>query len=425
MSIEAESGTRPAVPTVLHVTRYPFDPNRHPASWRTIVGLSSHFRSVVVSGTRAGYFPESAPDAGRLAAEAGIQVLADQEIDGLPRPDVAAAITATVLRRYGPIHAVVGHVLGTSRAFYLARQLTVPILAYFHGDDANIHLHDQEHGPAYAGLRAAPGAFFLAVSQNLVELLIAFGMPPERTFLHHLGVDLSGYRVPAGPAMSRPVKIVMVGVFRRQKGHQMAIRGFAKFVRRFPGASLHLIGGALNFEQQQVSEELMALVKRMDLGGAIRFRGRMPVDAVAREFADADIALQTSVFVAEDRQVEGIPNAILEAMASGLPVVASRHGGIPEAVAHERTGLLVDEWDIEGLAGALSRLAADPRLRRRYGLDGRRVVEERFNAARQCDLMAARIRRMVEAYARLSPGLRRYGTADLRPPSLRPGAHFI
>src|SRR5208337_1149454 len=98
---------------------------------------------------------------------------------GLPRPEVAGAIAATLVRRYGPIHAVVGHLLAGARAFYLAQRLSVPILAFFHGDDANIHLHDEEYGPAYAGLRAAPGAFFLAVSGNLVKRLIAFGMPPE------------------------------------------------------------------------------------------------------------------------------------------------------------------------------------------------------------------------------------------------------
>ncbi|HXW22204.1 MAG TPA: glycosyltransferase family 4 protein, partial [Rhodomicrobium sp.] len=260
--------------------------------------------------------------------------------------------------------------------------------------------------PAYAGLRAAPGAFYLAVSQNLVERLIAFGMAPERTFLHHLGIDLSAHEAPDKPDGDRPIKIVMVGVFRRQKGHQMAVRGFAEFVRRFPGASLHLIGGAAKPEHAQVEKELIALVERMGLSDSIRLRGLMTVDSVADELASADIALQTSVFIPEDRQVEGIPNSILEAMAARLPVVATRHGGIPEAVTHERTGLLVEEWDIEGLAAALSRLAADPALRRRYGLAGRRVVEERFNATRQSASMAQRINAMIEGYGRLSPGLR-------------------
>jgi colanic acid/amylovoran biosynthesis glycosyltransferase len=128
--------------------------------------------------------------------------------------------------------------------------------------------------------------------------------------------------------------------------------------------------------------------------------------------ASADICLQTSVFLAEDGQVEGIPNAILEAMASGLPVVATRHGGIPEAVVHQHTGLLVEEGDIDGLAGALSGLAADPELRRRYGLEGRRRIEEQFDSVRQSDLMAKRIRQMIAACASGSTGIALERAAD-------------
>jgi len=397
MTIADPSGQ---APTVLHVVRYRFGPNSHPATWRTILGLRADFRNVVVSGTRPGYFPQSAADETRLATEAGIQVLPEQDIDGLPLSEVAAEVSASVRRRYGRIDAVVGHLLGAPRAFYLARQLSAPILAFFHGDDANIHLYGGDYGPAYASLRAAPAALFLGVSQNLVSRLIAFGMPPERTFLHHLGLDLSGYPSPPEPDNSRPLKIVMIGLFRRQKGHEMAIKAFAQFLQRFPDASLHFIGGAVRPEHQRLGEELKALVERIALGDAIRFRGCMPFESVAQELAGADVVLQTSLFVPEDGHVEGIPNAILEAMATGVPVVATRHGGIPEAVVHERTGLLVDEGDVEGLVRALSHLAADPGLRRRYGLEGRRVVEERFNAARQSDLLAERLRRMMRAYAR-------------------------
>ena len=87
------------VPTVVHVVRYPFGPNSHPAIWRTILGLSRHFQNVVVSGSHPGYFPQCAVDGVRLANEAGIHVLEEQDVEGLPRPGVAAGSRTGATRR--------------------------------------------------------------------------------------------------------------------------------------------------------------------------------------------------------------------------------------------------------------------------------------------------------------------------------------
>lgn len=237
MSMVTASSPPHALPTIVHVSLYPFDPSTYPAIWRTILGLSRHFLNVVVCGNNPGYFHRPSAEAARLAAEAGIEVLPRQDIYGLARPDVAAAVAASITRRYGRIGAVVGHLQGSVGAFHLARQVSAPILAFFHGDDANIHLQGKRHSAVYASLRDTPDAFFLGVSQSLVDRLIAFGMPPERTFVQHLGIDLCSYPAPREPDIARPAKIVMVGAFRPQKGHEIAIKAFAQFARRFPGAA--------------------------------------------------------------------------------------------------------------------------------------------------------------------------------------------
>ena len=420
MTSEASSPLSPGAvlaparpPTVLHVNTFQFGRRRHPGIWRTITGLGGFFRNVVLSGHHPGYYPvddrEDSPDRdlnqdrSPVEAETEMAVVGDQDLSGLSRPEVAASFAASLTQRYGPIHAVVGHLRLGARSVTLARQLSVPIMAVFHGDDANVGLRSEQRIADSVRLRSAPAAFFLAVSQNLVDRLIDFGMPPERTFLHHLGVDLIRYRAADRPETGRPVKIVMAARFRRVKGHAMAIRGFAKFAERFPGASLHFIGSGESPDHEHCWDEIQALVARSGLAGSIRFRGRMPVEALAGEFADADIGLQTSVFAPAEGQVEGVPNTILEAMATGLPMVATRHGGIPEAVLHERSGLLVEEHDVEALAEALGRLAADPALRRRYGIAGRKHIEAEFNSVRQSERLAHRIREMIAAYGSMSP----------------------
>ena len=114
--------------------------------------------------------------------------------------------------------------------------------------------------------------------------------------------------------------------------------------------------------------------------------GRPARSAAARAgagavIAAADVFCQHSVRDPETGDEEGLPIAILEAMAHGLPVVATRHAGIPDAVVDGETGFLVDERDVSAMAERLERLARDPALRRAMGAAGRRRAESRFSWA--------------------------------------------
>ncbi len=382
--------------TVLHLTWYRFGRRHHPATWQMIVGLARHFRTVVLNGDCPGYFADDGYYESPRPSEAAIEVHSHPELHALRHPELAASLATTLQRRWGPIDAVVGHLSCGALAVHLARQLRVPVLAVFHGDDANIELESREFGLDYARLRSAPTACFLGVSRNLVERLIAFGMPAERTYLHHLGVNLTTYQALERREVARPIRIVMAAWFRPSKGHEMAIRGFAELVRSFPYASLDFFGDADTPDQRRIRDQMIALADRLGLASAVSFRGPVGVEVLAKEFANFDIAIQTSVSAG---QVEGVPNAIVEAMATALPFVATRHGGIPEAVLDERTGLLVREHDHEGLGRALARLAGDRELRIRYGIAGRKWIEREFDSIRQSDRLADRVREMVKAYA--------------------------
>ena len=136
------------------------------------------------------------------------------------------------------------------------------------------------------------------------------------------------------------------------------------------------------------TERLAAGVRDRGLTETVALIGPVPSDDVSRELREADIFCLPSYR-------EGLPMAILEAMAAGLPVVATAVGGIPDVVRDDESGLLLAAGDAEGLAVALSELARDPELRHRLGERGRIVVEELAGVP----AVAARWRELYESVA--------------------------
>ena len=119
------------------------------------------------------------------------------------------------------------------------------------------------------------------------------------------------------------------------------------------------------------------MAEQLDLGERIRFLGVCSQAEVAALMRQVRVFVQHSL-VAADGDSEGNPVAVMEAQLSGLPVVATRHAGIPEVVVDGQTGLLVDEGDVQAMAAAMERLLQDSALCVRFGTAGRRHVEQRF-----------------------------------------------
>lgn len=169
----------------------------------------------------------------------------------------------------------------------------------------------------------------------------------------------------ATPVQSPPGGLVILyaGRLRTRKAVAVLLEAVARLRRDEPGVGLVLVGDG---EQRTA---LRDQAERLGIAGAVRFVGAVPRSEMARRLADADLFCLPSLY-------EGLPLAILEAMAAGLPVVATAVAGIPEAVEDGTTGLLVPPEDAEALARALGELARDPERRRRMGEAGRRKLEE-------------------------------------------------
>ncbi|MFO0810226.1 MAG: glycosyltransferase [Gemmataceae bacterium] len=205
-------------------------------------------------------------------------------------------------------------------------------------------------------------------------LIVNEGLPEGRVNVLYNGIDVDAFAAAADRASARtalgvrPDEFAIIQVARLDylKDHATAIRTLA----RVPGGRLVLVGDGP--EKQSIE----AVAREQGVTDRITWLGTR--HDVARLLPGADLFLLTSVS-------EGIPLTVLEAMAAGLPIVATDVGGLREVVAHGDTGFLAPARDDAALAGLIQRLADDPNLRRRMGESGRVRAKERFDEPRMCD----------------------------------------
>ena len=260
------------------------------------------------------------------------------------------------------------------------------IVTAFHGEDIT-NYPQQFSGNIYAPLFAS-GDLFLPISARWNDRLAALGCPSGKIRVHRMGVDCRRFAMQTPRDVSdRPLRFVTVARLVEKKGVADAIRAVSQL--SVPCEYVIVGDGPLRRNLEQLASDT-------GVNDKVRFVGAMPAADVIRFLHAADVLLAPSV-TGSDGDIEGMPVSIMEGMASGLPVVATHHSGIPEVVADGRSGFLVDEHDVEGLARRLSDLAADPNLRARMGFAGAAIAANEFDIAMLTD-------RLVEMYRELASG---------------------
>jgi colanic acid/amylovoran biosynthesis glycosyltransferase len=168
------------------------------------------------------------------------------------------------------------------------------------------------------------------------------------------------------------VTILLVGRLVEKKGILHAIRAFHKVQKRLPNVVLRIIGDG------PLKDDITKLIASLRLQQKVTLLGRQPGSSVLEEMAGADIFLLPSITAANGDR-EGLPVSILEAQATGLPVVSTIHTGIPEFIIDQENGFLVKEGEINRLAEKLRSLVENPDLRKEMGKRGRKKVEKNHN----------------------------------------------
>ncbi len=229
-------------------------------------------------------------------------------------------------------------------------------------------LRERKHRIAYRLMARMPDAV-LTVSEQVRRYCIQEdGIDPTKIQTVYNGLDLTRWN--SGPTEKKhagKMVITTVGNIRRVKGHDLLIRAAGMIALRFPGAVFSIAGAVL---EPNYFGEIEALVSELGLYGRFRFSGGV-VDTRSH-LANAD------VFVLPSRS-EGFSNAIIEAMAAGLPVVATDVGGNAEAVEDGVSGIIVPPEDPPALAKAIANLLSDPVRAQVMGAAGKAIVAKRFS----------------------------------------------
>ena len=264
----------------------------------------------------------------------------------------------------------------------------LPVVVSFHGADAQIDLHKPAH-LARTRRMLERATLLLVRSESLAQRLVALGAPRGKIRLHRTGIPLEEIpftrrTAPADGAW----RCVQACRLIAKKGLVASLRAFAEFARVFPRATFTIAG-----EGPQL-QELRALAESLAIADRVSFPGFLPQEKLRSLYAASHLFLHPSELGSDGNQ-EGVPNAMLEAMAGGLPVVATEHGGIPEAVEHGVSGLLTPERDAPALAQSLLTLARDPARYAAMSTAAAARVAAEFAIATQAHALAAIYREAI------------------------------
>lgn len=265
------------------------------------------------------------------------------------------------------------------------RILRVPLVVHFHGIDAHgdsIVCHNRD---SYQELFASAVAT-VAVSKDMKRQLMSLGCPASKIVVSPYGVDCERFSN-AQPGMAPPV-LVAVGRMVEKKGLHLTLLAFAEVLRAEPDAQLRIVGDGRLFGVCQ------DIVQSLAIERSVKFLGAQNHEVVQQEMRNARGFVQHSIRAA-DGDSEGCPVAVLEASASGLPVVATRHAGIADVVVDEETGLLMDERDVQGMSRKMLEVIRNPQLAGELGARGAARVRMFFTM----DQSIGRLRRVLNAAA--------------------------
>jgi colanic acid/amylovoran biosynthesis glycosyltransferase len=264
-----------------------------------------------------------------------------------------------------------------------------PTVVSFHGADVLVEL-DKPHYRAATREMLAAARLVLVRSESLARGVVALGCPNEKIRLQRTGIPLAD--IPYHPRSwpnDGAWRFLQAGRLIAKKGLTTTLRAFAAFQKEQPAAQFTIAG------EGPMLHSLGALARELGIAERVHFTGFLSQAQLREEFTRSHIFLHPSELGTDGNQ-EGVPNSMLEAMASGLPVFATDHGGIPEAIENGVSGVLLRERDDAALAAALLDWTARPADLSRLAQGGAEAVAAKFEQGAQVRVLEQIYREAIE-----------------------------
>jgi colanic acid/amylovoran biosynthesis glycosyltransferase len=245
----------------------------------------------------------------------------------------------------------------------------IPVVVSFHGADVTGAIAGENYRAARERVFAL-AAKVACRSEALAAAVERLGCPREKLIVIRTALPDLEFRARTLPA-DGAFHLVQASRLVPKKGLATSLAAFAQLADRYPRMTFTIAG------EGPLDAALRVRTRELGVGERVRFAGFLDQAALRELFASAHVFLHPSETVSGD--VEGVPNGLIEAMATGLPVVATRHGGIAEAVEDGMSGLLCAERDADGVAAAVERLIEDPALYAGIARQGSETVRAMFS----------------------------------------------
>lgn len=254
----------------------------------------------------------------------------------------------------------------------LKKKLKIPMVCSFYGDDA-FSWPQKKWYKKKIGQLFNEADMILVLGAYMKNWLMNLGCPEEKIRIHHLGVNVNEIKFEKRKySVDKPIHFLIASNFVPKKGINIALEALGKIGDSI-NYKVHIVGSG------SLESEIFDLVKELNIEEKVQFYGYQPYDYFLNLAYKCDVFLQASR-TGEENQKEGTPMALVDVMATGLPVVSTFHSDIPEIIVNGKNGYLAKENNVEDFARAILEFIEDFKVNKMLAENGRKHIEENFNS---------------------------------------------